>query len=810
MIRVLSLLTLLAASLNAQEVAVLSGTVRDRQGNAVPEAKLKLYRQEAGALLRTVTNVEGNYRFDRLPAGAFILEVEKENFRGSTTAVRIEKADTQADIVLDVAGVSQSVVVTAAGAPQQFHEISKAVSSITREEIQNRNEYSLSEIVRNTPGILITNGGGPGQNTSIRIRGLRADAAGILVDGLRFRDAANLQGDASSFVSALNFVGADRVEILRGSASSLYGTNAVGGVVNVVTEEGGSPLHGQLQAEAGNLGLYRGRGSVAGGAFGDRLKYSAGFLHLNVTDGVDGNDANRSTGGQGFARYDLTPTLSVSGRLWASDDFVQLNISPATGGIPAANFPATGIVPAIPLSPEGVRITNAGGRPDFGNATFIPGRDDPDSRRSSRFYTTAFILRHMLTPRASWQTSYQFVDTSRVTHNGPGGTGFQPSAENYAQYGGGIQTFDLRGTAQLAPWIGLTGGYEFERESYFDRQINNLPPPQLVSVRTDISQEAHAGYFAAQIGLVDKRLQISLSGRAQTFRLSRPDFQTTGVANNYAQTPLPSPKHALTGDASIAYLIPQSNTKLRAHLGNAYRAPSLYERFGGGFSADPVTGLVDFTAYGDPRLASDRYNSVDAGIDQYLFDSKVRVSATYFYTRIVSITAFDFSGFIRPATDPFNRTSGYLNGPGGISRGFELGVEARPLRSLTLNGAYTYVRAGQDQALTIPGFFKLFGTPAHLTTLVGTKQWTRRLDTTVDVFHSSQYFLSFFAGTGSRAFQFPGFTKVDLTSSYRIWEGERRSARVYGKVDNLFNERYYQNAWLASRATFVLGMRYGF
>jgi iron complex outermembrane receptor protein len=201
---------------------------------------------------------------------------------------------------------------------------------------------------------------------------------------------------------------------------------------------------------------------------------------------------------------------------------------------------------------------------------------------------------------------------------------------------------------------------------------------------------------------------------------------------------------------------------------------------------------------------------VDGGFDQYLFNNRLRFSATYFYTRIVSITAFDSSGFVRPDTDPFGRSLGYINGPGGISRGFELGVEARPIRGLTLNAAHTYVRAGQDRPSNIPGFYKLAGTPAHLTSFVVTRQWTRRIDTTVDVFRSSGYYTGFFAVTSSRPFQFPGFTKVDLTAAYRFWESDRRSARLYGKVDNLFNERYYQNAWLAPRATFLFGLGYGF
>ena len=113
----------------------------------------------------------------------------------------------------------------------------------------------------------------------------------------------------------------------------------------------------------------------------------------------------------------------------------------------------------------------------------------------------------------------------------------------------------------------------------------------------------------------------------QTFDLSVPDFQYAGaVPNPYAGVPINAP-HALTGDASLAYLFPRTNTKLRGHVGNAYRAPGLYERFGAGFYNNPfVPGEVVFTPYGDPRLAPDRFNSVDGGIDQYLFHDRIRVS----------------------------------------------------------------------------------------------------------------------------------------------------------------------------------------
>ena len=700
--------------------------------------------------------------------------------------------------------------MTASGGAQVEQEISKSVSSISSEEIRDRNAVTLGDIVRFSPGIQVRNGGGIGQLTTFRMRGLRADAAAVLVDGLRFRDSTTLQSDASSFISSLNFVAADRVEVLRGSGSSLYGTNAVGGAVNIVTQQGGGPTHGELQLEGGNLGLFRGRGSVSGGALHDRLKYSGGLLHLNVLDGIDGNDRARSTGGQGFLRYDLTRRFSGSARLLASDDFVQTNVGPGTSGVPAANLPANGFIDAVPLSPAGVAVLNAGGKADFGNANFVPGRNDPDARRASRFASSAFVFRDAVNARFNWQASYQRTHTNRVYDDGPAGTGFQPAADNHSQYLGDIDTADVHGTAQLTRSVSLTGGYEFEREAYADLQNNNLPGARLVYEQSHVNQKSHTGYFASQFALLGRRLQIAVSGRAQAFQLSRPVFQLTGTANNYDKVALQSPPAAFTGDVSVAYLLTRSNTKLRGHAGNAYRAPSLYERFGGGFSSNPATGLVSFTAYGDPRLSPDRYNSVDGGVDQYLFGNRAKVSATYFYTRVIHLTAFDFSGIVNFATDPFGRAYGYINGSGGISRGAELAVETRPMRSLTVNASYTYVNENTDKDLSVPGFYKLFSLQPHTFTMVATRHWGHRLDTTFDLFHGSSYYVPYFAVTRTRVYNFPGFTKTGVTASYRAWEGEKRAVRLYARVDNLLNQTYYEAGWLASKATFALGMGYSF
>jgi outer membrane receptor for ferrienterochelin and colicin len=479
-------------------------------------------------------------------------------------------------------------------------------------------------------------------------------------------------------------------------------------------------------------------------------------------------------------------------RVLGSDDRVELNTSPTASGIPAANIPQAIVVDAIP------------------NVTYFPGRDDPDSARTSRFLATALRFRHSGWAGLSWQASYQNVHTQRTFTNGVLGVGFQPQALNFSDIFGDIHTADVRAYAAPRPWVNLSFGYEFEQERFHDVQDNNLPAPRRIQTETRISQDAHAGFAAAQFALAERRLQLSISGRAQGFSLSRPRLTAVGIASPYDGVSVGSPPVALTGDLSASYFVQASETKLRIHSGNAFRAPALFERFAGGFSTDPVTGRLLFTAFGDPRLASDRYQTIDGGVDQYVFGGRALVSATVFYNNVSSLTAFNSSGAIRPETDPFGRTQGYHNSSGGFSRGVEIAVEARPGSRLRLSGGYTYTRSQTAEDITVPGFFIVPAVFGHMATFVATARVTDRVDTTFDVFYGGETYGSFFAAGRARAFLYPAFTKAAIVAGYRIVDHARAPLRAYVKVDNLFDATYYEVGWQNLERTVVAGLSVGF
>ena len=496
----LALVACLCARTAFADPVALTGRVTDGHGGVVAGAEVRVRRDDGTVSRRTASDASGTFTVAELPAGDYVVEIEKAGFGADVAIVNVGDGAAKHDVELGAAGVRESVVVTASGLPQSTLETSKAVSVIDEEEITARNAVTLADVVRLTPGVQVRDAGGPGQLGTLRIRGLRSDAAAVLVDGVRLRDAASTQGDITAFFSNLGVVDFDRVEVLRGSASSLYGTNAVGGAINIVTREGG-PQRSEGQLEIGSLGHSRVRGTTGGTFGGGRVAYSAGGLHWLVRDGVDGDDRARSAGGQGSVRAQLDAATSLGVRIYGSDDRVHNNASPTASGVPAANIPDTTIVDAIAIPIEELERANAGQPFAYGSATFVPGRNDPDNDRASHFLTTAVTLRRVESDRASWQASYQRVGTFRRYESGPLGPGFQTATLSLSEFDGSTDTFEARGHLHPASWLTVTAGYELEREHYGDLQDDNAVVAPLRTT-TSISQIAQAVFGAGQFSVL--------------------------------------------------------------------------------------------------------------------------------------------------------------------------------------------------------------------------------------------------------------------------------------------------------------------
>ena len=788
------LLVALAAAVAAPHVALadsLSGRIRDPQGGVVAGAQLRLFDRTSGQIREAASAADGRYAFAGIPAGEYVIEAQGSGGSLSgATVVSVEGAQSL-DVMLAVSGITAEVVVTASSTPLILQEVAKALDVIDADEIALRNELSVAEALRVLPGIRVQSLGGPGSRTTIQTRGLRSHDTAVLIDGMRFRDAASTQGDATGFLSNLTTVDTEQIEVMRGSGSSLYGSNAMAGVINVTSRTGGGPAHGDFLAEGGGLGMLRAVPSVRGGLAGDRLTYSGALSYINVADGIRGANPYRSVSPQGMLRYQFSPTLSATGRVWYSDDESRTRNSPEFPAEVLANFPAAGVVRAVPLPTDQLEPFEKGLPIDGGAATFVPSANDADALRRSSFLNGSAVLQHTVAPGATYRVAYQAVATEREHVNGPLGVGHQPFDENSSFFDGRTDMVQARLDATFGTSNFLSAGYEFEREQLFTAASGNI-------ATITIDSYSHALYAQDRVELLDGRLQLSVGGRVQTFNLPEPTF--VGGSHPYGAVDFEVPT-AYTGDAAVAYFVPGSETKLRLHAGNSYRAPSPYERFGGSFSSFFDT----FSFYGDPRLEPERAVSFDGGVDQWLFDSKLQLSATAFYTDLQEIIIFDFANF-PAATDPFGRFSGYRNAGGGRARGVEVSAQAAPGISTNLRISYTYTDSESVTPTIGDDFYGVPGLSKHLFTLSATQWIADRLNVTFDLFAASDYLLSPYGALGRRMI-FGGPVKGDLVVRYDLLARPDLGLDLYAKVENLLDHAYYEDGFLTPGAWAIGGLR---
>jgi len=312
----------------------------------------------------------------------------------------------------------------------------------------------------------------------------------------------------------------------------------------------------------------------------------------------------------------------------------------------------------------------------------------------------------------------------------------------------------------------------------------------------DTTQDSRAFFSHTQFRLLGNRLQLGSAFRVQDFDLKPPRFDGGAVSpypTNLNTLDIPT---ALTGDGSISYYFVSTGTKVRAHVGNGFRAPSAFEGFGNSFF------FGSFSFFGDPTLRPERSLSVDAGVDQELAKGRARLSATYFYTRLQEVIVFPT--FSQGDPKGFGRVFGFANGVGGLARGVEVSATVSPTRSLDLYAAYTFTNS-DEVTPNATGTTRVFGLPDHQFSFQA-NQRLGRLNVNVDLTALSSHEFPLFGSFDpfpSGVFRFDGYAKLDLTAGYTISVFERMGVQLFGKVENLFDRAYFEEGF---RAPGVVGL----
>lgn len=253
----------LAGNPVAQRNNQISGRVVDTRTRE-PLVTVNVYLKDT--YLGAITDGNGNYTITRIPAGDYMLVVDMIGYQNVTKgplhltsgdAVQINFALEEKQIVFN-----RPVTVTATRGKSIATEIPSSVDVITLETLELRNPDNIAEALENVQGVYIKDYGGLGDLKTISLRGSTSAQVLILLDGQRINSAQNGQVD----LSTISVEGVERIEVVRGSNSAIYGADAVGGVVNIITKR-----HGESQGFSGSV-------SSMVGSFGSR-SYESSLLY---------------------------------------------------------------------------------------------------------------------------------------------------------------------------------------------------------------------------------------------------------------------------------------------------------------------------------------------------------------------------------------------------------------------------------------------------------------------------------------------------------------------------------------------------
>jgi len=194
------------------------------------------------------------------------------------------------------AGDVETVVVSATRTEQPQAKTGESVSVLDSATLQNLQTVSLTDALALTPGIVVNQSGGVGQPTTVSIRGAETGQTLVLIDGVRINDPSGTDDGAILGDVLVNNI--DRVEILRGPQSTLYGSDAIGGVVDIFSKRGGnSPFALTASAEGGSLDTYHLNAAASGTTGAVDYGAAANFIHSNGISAADKRNGNPETDG---------------------------------------------------------------------------------------------------------------------------------------------------------------------------------------------------------------------------------------------------------------------------------------------------------------------------------------------------------------------------------------------------------------------------------------------------------------------------------------------------------------------------------
>lgn len=604
-------------------------------------------------------------------------------------------------------------VITPNRLREPLRKVPQSITVITRKEMRQQHAVTLEEVLRNVPGIQIQDTGTIGEETNVRIRGSEFDQVLVLVDGVEINSPFTQEVDFGDILVD----NVERIEIVRGPQSASYGSEALGGVIHIITRRGGEKPTLRLFGMGGNWSTaYEGVEASASMRDFD-LSLSASRLDTEGQFDRDRFFVNAFSARLGYSYEDVLE-LDLIGRYRGSEDEVALS----------AAF-------------------------DFARENPIFIIFDPDRDFKSRASTNVVRLRHNIAPWWSYslQGSFYAINTDDQDLANPGSpfTTLTDIIDADANRLAGAMQHDWS-----LPYIkNVSFGLEIEREQLDFLEYGNSDSLGLGPPLTTVIHEARDNVALWWQWVYNWAETIFLSGGVRYDDNS--DFG-----------------EAWTPRASVAVILPVVHTKIKGNFGQGFKAPSFTE--------------LHLPGFGNPELDAEKNIGYDVGFVQALFDGRLVVEATYFWS--------EYRGLIE--RDPL--TFRWLNLEEATTQGIESGFWYRPVFSVgpweickdncKVSINYTYLKTKNKETGQ-----ELIRRPRNLWNATLVYAMGDSFDVRLYAnFRSSQKedLALTDAGGRFRIGRTPGFVVVDAAVTYHLVRNSDWASdlRVVGKVNNLFDE----------------------
>ena len=657
--RILSLISLsllICFAVNAQQNGKISGVVIDAKNIAISGVTVQVLNSN----LSTLTNANGAFEFNNVPAGKVSL---KFTAIGYASVVKNTNINENIGVVLAETNLRlDEVTVSAQKTDEKILSIPAAITAFSAAKVTDyriQNTRDLSAIVPN----LYSSNPGDGRNV-ISIRGIGTTsydpAVATYIDGVN-------QFGLDTYIASLFDV--ERIEVLRGPQGTLYGRNAMGGVVNIITKQPTNTTSGFASVDLGNFGQQRYSLGIRSALIKDKLFFGAAGL-FNKADGFYTNEFNNSKFDKlhGFlGNYYL--------KFLASDKFaLTLNVK-HNENRNNGTFPLAGSVNDALENPFKLN-------------------QDATTQMVDNLFNTSLTANYTgnainFSSQTAYQSNYRY-------YKQPIDGDFSPIdgvsiINNYGNDWNKVrvytQEFKLSSPAasnSKLKWVaGLYGFYQknpVKQGTYFgaDAAFVGAPFPFFTSLNTNTGKS----YGVAAYGQLTYALSEKLSATAglrydyeHKKQSALGEFLMDGMAPAISQndTTAKASFKAFSPKVSLAYAITEENNNIYASYSRGYRAGGLTQ-----LGSDP--SALPLVAY-KPEYS----NNFEIGSKNTFLDDKLSINLTAFYIRL---TDAQIPVLILPDAVTITRNAGKLT-----SKGLELELSAKPVKGLSFDYNLGYTDA---------------------------------------------------------------------------------------------------------------------